>query len=228
MGILSTLWDVTIGQLTSPSNAGPRPVTNDDLVPIVQRLGYESNLLDDVLAEADGLAATSVPVATDAGAAIARIGDDLKFITEHTYKVVLPHSMAWLHGAIVSKHITKLLADLTKLEKEVAALIKWRASEHSWRVKHVDPELAQYEKFQAAFNGWPTQVLTAVHGWFTTPQQFATFAVPVIVAPIVNYLSIGANRPTLDNLTLLILQASPDRYRYAVAAFEAMLDQDWP
>jgi hypothetical protein len=228
VGIIGTLWDATVGLLTNPSSAGPRPLTADDLVPIVSGLKYESQVIDDVFGEADGLAAVEVVSATDAGAQIDNVAQHLHFITEHTYKTVLPHSMAWLRGNIVQRYVTPLQHRTTKLEGEVKALDKWETQIKQWRSKTVDPTLDDYRTFRKWFDKWPTDVLNNVHDWFQHQQSFSDFAVPIIARPFVNYLSADAHRQLLDDLTLIVLDASPDRYRHAVAAFEAMLDQDWP
>lgn len=227
-GILSTLWDVTVGQLTNPSSAGPAPITSDDLVPIVQGLAYEGRVIDDVFREADGLAATDVVVATDVAAQIDNVAQHLKFITEHTYKTVIPHSMAWLRGNIVQKYVTPLQHRMTKAESDIDALDKWETTIKAWRIRTVDPTLQAYTQFQQWFDKWPIDVLNTVHDWFLHQQSFSDFATPLIARPLVNYLSDDAHHPLLDDLTLLVINASPDRYRYAVAAFETMLDAEWP
>lgn len=227
-GILGTLWDVTVGQLINPSSAGPAPITSDDLVPIVQGLAYEGRVLDDVFSEADGLAATDVLVATDAGAQVDNLAQHLKFITEHTYKTVIPHSLAWLRGNIVQKYVTPLQHRTTKLESEVKALDKWEGQIKTWRSKTVDPTLQAYTQFQQWFDKWPLSVLNTVHDWLTHQQTFSDFATPLVARPLVNYLSDDSHHQLLDDLTLLIVNASPDRYRYVIGAFESILDMDYP
>lgn len=227
-GILGALWDATVGQLTNPASAGPAPLTNDDLVPLVQGLKYEARLIDDVFNEADGLNATTVVVATDVGAQLRKVAQADRFAIEHTYKTVLPNSLSWLRGDVVLHLIDPLRKRVKRVEGQATSFAKWETDIKLWRSRRVDPTLQAYDGFAKWFNEWPLNALNVLHGWLTTPGKFSDFAVPIIARPLVAYVAADDHQQLLDDLLQSLVVASPDRYRYVVAAFEMMLDQEWP
>ena len=185
-------------------------------------------VIDDVFAQAADQAAVGTVEAIAAGGDLRNAIQDVKFSIEHTYKTVIPHSMAWLKGDIVRLYITPLRSRVGKLENRVTALETWRADIHKWRIGVVDPTLADFHSFKRFWQSWPLDVVTQFRQWINKPDTFATYFTPVIVPRAIAYLGNDANLPLLDALLTELVDASPDRYRHVVAAFETMLDLEWP
>lgn len=198
---------ILTGGLISPSAAGPNPITVDDLVPILDDINYRFTVIADVFQAADDSAAKSVTAATDAATQMEVVGQNVKDITEHTYTIVIPHSLSWLAGYIVSHFISPLEDRVGKLESSVAFLLGWRNQIDDWRHLFVDPHLEQWIGFKQFFDGWPQGVLFRWHDYFDNPGHFAEWATPPLVGPIVAYLGQPAHETSRDNLSRIMVDA---------------------
>ena len=196
--------------LINPSAAGPRQVTLDDLVPVLEDIAYRFSIVSDVLQDADNQATSSILAATEAADQAEVIGQDVKDITEHTYTVVIPHSMSWLAGYIVSHFITPLEERVGKLESSVAFLMGWRGQIDSWRRNFVDPNVEKWVGFREWFDAWPQGILFRWKDYFDNPVHFADWATAPLVGPIVAYIADPAHKQTRDNLTLILSGALRD------------------
>lgn len=198
---------VALDALTNAAPAGSRPLTGDDLVNFIVDVHYAIQIIDDVLTTADHAAQGMVTVATDVGAQIEEIGLNVKDITTHTYDVVLPHSMAWLYGYTESHDLVPIRVRLNAVESGIRFLMGWRGQIDSWRKNHVDPELTAWRSFKSWFDTWPTNVITIWHDWFAAPGDFATWAAPPLIGPIVSYLANPQHKVSRDNLAAIMLRA---------------------
>lgn len=194
-------------QFIDPSEAGPRSLTVDDIMPILADVAYRFSIVADVLNNADQQADSSVTAATEAATQLEVIGQDVKDTTERIVFTILPHSMAWLSGYLVSKFITPLQAAVAELKSSVAFLMGWRGQIDTWRKDHVDPELETWEQFHAYFIGWPTAVLAVLHDWLQYPDHFAQWAAAPLIGPLVSYLAAPEHKQTRDALTSIVAQA---------------------
>lgn len=206
MSILGVL-DVLARALISPAAGGPRPITVDDLVPIMDDISYRFSIVGDVLKAADDSASRAVIVASDTATQAEVIGQDVKDITEHTYGVVIPHSMSWLAGYLVSHFIAPLQERMSKAESDIRFLLGWRSQIDVWRHDFVDPNVEKWIGFHEWFTGWPQGVLFRWHDYFDNPAHFADWATAPLVGPIVAYLAAAEHRQSRDNLSRIMVDA---------------------
>lgn len=196
-----------IDQIINPSDAGPGTPTWDELVPRFQDIKYMLQVLDDALQNADAVATSSVTVATDAATQAEKIGQNVKDIVHHTYDVVIPHSLSWLAGYIVSHFITPIHERLDKDESNIRFLLGWRAQIVAWRNEFVDPNIELWVGFRKFFDGWPQGVLFRWHDYFEHPGNFADWAAPPLIGPLVSYLAAPEHKTTRDALASIMVNA---------------------
>lgn len=196
-----------IDVLGSTTNAGAGPVTSEELQPVIADIGVAFTVINDVLDHADRQAQLAVTAATDAAAQIEKVGQDLNDITGHTYRVVIPHSLSWLAGYVVTTWIDPIRGRLDKAESSIRFILGWRGQIDTWRHDHVDPTLAAYEGFRKWFDTWPQGVLFKWHDWFQHPARFASWAAPTLVRPIVSDLGTPAYQAERDVLALTMVDA---------------------
>lgn len=200
LGVLS-------GDLINPAAAGPRALTVDDLMPILSDIQYRFSVVADALGAADQSARNSVTAATDAATQAEVIGQDVKDITEHTYTIVIPHSLSWLAGYLVSHFITPILERLNKDESDIRFLLGWRGQIDVWRHRFVDPNVERWVGFHDWFVTWPQSILFRWKEYFDHPDEFGAWAAAPITGPLVAYLAAPEHKTTRDNLTRIIAQA---------------------
>src|SRR5947209_6687492 len=196
-----------IDSLANPQGAGGDPVTMDTLGPVLADIASALTILKDTMDSADSKSQEAVTAATDAGTQVEEIGSDVKQISEHTIHVIIPHSLSWLAGYVVSHWIDPLRADVAYLKDRVAFLLGWRGQIDSWRHNFVDPNVEKWVGFREWFTTWPQSILFRWHEWFEKPDEFAQWAAPPLVGPIVSYLAAQGHRQTRDNLMLIMLRA---------------------
>lgn len=194
-------------QLINPSQAGPRGVTVDDLMPILSEITYRFSIVADVLQNADQQADASVTAATDAATQIETIGQDVKDSTERIVQTILPHSMAWLSGYIVSHFVTPLQQRMDAAESSIRFLLGWRGQIDTWKNDWVTPHLTDWINFDDFFYTWPISVLMTWRDWFAAPDQFAQWAAAPLIGPLVSYLAAPEHKTTRDNLMAIVAQA---------------------
>lgn len=205
---------VLIDALANPDSAGPRGATIED----VQLLGIEIasalGVIKDTMDSADSKSQEAVTVATDTAGQLERIGFNIKDITEHTYTVMVPHSLSWLAGFIVTKWIDPLRHDVAELQHQVKFLLGWRGQINTWRKDWVDPNINQWRAWHTWFDTWPRSVLFRWHDYFEHPAHFASWAAPTLVNPIVSLLAGRRFKVARDALALMLVESwsdEPDR-----------------
>lgn len=223
MSAIATGLGVLIDTLDGSAGGGNAQVTQDDLVPVIRDIVAAFTVIKDALDAADKAATASVTAATDAATQIEQIGSDVKDITEHTYQVVIPRSMSWLAGYLISGAVDQVRsvigADLHKID----FLDGWRGQIDTWRNDHVDPELTAWRSFKAWFDTWPTSILTTWHGWFQRPAEFGAWAAPPLIGPLVSYLADGQHKRLRDDLSLILVKAWTDEPTLVMDAVIAWL-----
>src|SRR6266702_78261 len=151
---------------------------------------------------------------------LAKLGDDLKTITEHTYDVVIPHSLSYLNGYVFSHGIVPLRNTVSSIEKEMGALSGRVSVLEFWRRDYADPHIRDWRRFNSWFHEWPIGVVTQWHEWFQHPHDFALWAAAPMIGPLVSYLAADEHKQTRDNLGLIILDSWTEDTR---SAWEAWL-----
>lgn len=177
------------------------------LVNLGEWIDWLTSVIGDVFAAAKGAEDYSERWATEAGQQIAEIGSDLKQITDHTYQVVIPHSMSWLAGYAVTHWIDPIRADLQALHKAVNQLGLALAALQQWRQHRADPLLNAWAGFHEWFSGWPQSVLFRWHGYFQRPGEFGDWAAAPITGPIISYLADPQHKTSRDNLAAIMVDA---------------------
>lgn len=180
------------------------------------------NVVNDVFGAAKGAEAISQGVSHDAGVKIEAIGRYTKDITEHTYNIVIPHSLSWLYGYIESKDLVPLRQRLGRDESNIRFLLGWRGQIDNWKNNYVDPQLAKDKAFIQWFDTWPLQVVSRWHQWFQHPEQFAQWATPNLIGPIISYLAAPPDKKSRDALSLVMVRAwaeAPESTFEAVTAW---------
>jgi hypothetical protein len=194
-------------QLVNPDSAGPGAITADDFVAIMRDIEYRFSLVADVFDNMDQQANASVTAATGAATQIEVIGQDVKDTTERIVQTIIPHSMAWLSGYIVSHFITQLQQSVKELQSNVSFLMGWRNQIDAWRNEFVDPNVELWVGFRQFFDGWPQGILFRWKDYFDNPDHFAQWAAAPLIGPLVSYLAAPEHKQTRDNLTDIIAKA---------------------
>lgn len=160
------------------------------------------------------------------GKDLEQIVGDQDWMWHHLVEVILPHTNQYLIGYVWSKGIIPLKVQLGRDEKTIRFLMGWRGQIDSWRKNTVDPELADWLRFHHWFNVNAAGPIATLAGWLKTPSRFASWAVPVITRPLVDYLATTASTGTVDELAAVVVDASPDVWRHVEAAAAAILNQE--
>ena len=196
-----------IRALTNPAPAGSGSVNPDELNSILGNVVDALQIIKDTFDAGDNASNEMVTAATDAAQQIETIGQNLKDITEHTYGVVIPNSLSWTIGYVVSHLIDPLRRSIAILNLEVAKLEQWEAEIKVWRARWVDPQLALWVGFRQWFDEWPRGVLFTVHDWLQHPNVFAQWAAPPLIGPLVSYLAGQPHKQSRDALALIMVNA---------------------
>ncbi len=193
--------------LLNPDAAGPGAVTVDDLVPVLEDISYRFSIVADVFQAMDQQANSSVTAATEAATQIEVIGQDVKDTTERIVQTILPHSMSWLSGYLVSHFISPLEARMSAAESNIRFLLGWRDQIDAWRKEFVDPNVELWVGFRQFFDGWPQGILFRWKDYFDNPDHFAQWAAAPLIGPLVAYLAAPEHKQTRDNLTEIMANA---------------------
>jgi hypothetical protein len=214
------------GSLVNPDSAGPGAVTVDDLVPVLEDISYRFSIVADVFQAMDQQANASVTAATEAATQIEVIGQDVKDTTERIVQTIIPHSMSWLSGYIVSHFITQLQQAVKELQSNVSFLMGWRNQIDAWRNEFVDPNVELWVGFRQFFDGWPQGILFRWKDYFDNPDHFAQWAAAPLIGPLVSYLAAPEHKQTRDNLTDIIAKAWAEESDDILTAVYAFLLAD--
>lgn len=210
MGLLTSVVGQLIGALRNATAAGGT-LNADSIQPLVSLVQYLADYVRDVFENADSNAGRDAALGGYAGDDIAQVAQDLADITDHTYTVVVPHSLAWLRGNVIVTLVDPLRKLVAGINREVKFLLGWRSQIDTWRNKFVDPNLSLWIGFHKWFYQWPIGVLRTWHDWFQHPAQFAAWATPPLIGPIIGYLADPAHELTRDNLSQIMLNAWHER-----------------
>lgn len=178
-------------------------------------ISWFATFVTDVFGAARGGEDASEQWAANARDGMVKIGDDLKAITEHTYQTVIPHSLSWLDGHIFQTGISPLRREAASMEKEIGTVTGEVNALRIWRTHKADPDLNSYVAFRGWFDKWPTDVLNTWHEWFAHPHNFALWAAPPLIGPLVSYLAAPEHKQTRDNLGLIVLDSWSEDTRTA-------------
>jgi hypothetical protein len=214
------------GQLVNPASAGPGAITADDFVSIMRDIEYRFSLVADVFDDMDQQANSSVTAATAAATQIEVIGEDVKDTTERIVQTIIPHSMAWLSGYMVSHFISPLQSAVKELQSDVSFLMGWRNQIDSWRHEFVDPNVELWVGFRQFFDGWPQSILFRWKDYFDNPDDFAQWATAPLIGPLVAYLAAPEHKQTRDNLTDIIAKAWAEESQDILTSVYAFLLAD--
>jgi hypothetical protein len=154
------------------------------------------------------------------------IGDDistfeynLQSVDGHIVDVIIPHSLAYLEGLIKSQHVAPVKTDLSGILKELAQLKKDEAADAAWISSTGKPKLAGLLNWQAGVIKTDIPAINTLRGWLSKPQTFATWAAPLLAAPILGVLTSPAEAQLRNALALELVDAwaaEPDRIWTAV------------
>lgn len=193
--------------LIPTDTAGAGPVDGETFAVAMASIVEALTVLADTMDSADSKSQEAVTAATDAATQLEEVGSDVKLISEHTINTIIPHSLSWLAGYVMSHWIAPLRADVAWLKDRVNFILGWRDQIDTWRHKFVDPNVERWIGFHQWFVTWPQSVLFRWHEWFDKPAEFAQWATPPLVGPIVSYLAAPGHKQTRDNLMLIMLRA---------------------
>lgn len=199
--------------------AGSIGAVRDAVLQLGQAIDWLTGITQDVFGAAKGGENYSERWATQAGEGIAKLGDDLKAITEHTYDTVIPRSLSWLDGYIVAHQIDPLRLRIAQEQHQIDFLMGWRSQIDTWRHKFVDPHIEQWIGWRKWFDGWPQGVLYRWHDWFQHPAGFGQWAAPPVAGPLVAYIADRQHERLRDDLALILVKSwatEPDRIWTAV------------
>jgi len=191
-------------------NAGGANVTFDDLSAVLINIRAGFLMINDALDHADREANLAVTAATEAATQAEAVGQDVNDITRHTYTVVIPHSLSWLAGYVVTTWVDPIRHTLATHEHQIKFLMGWRGQIDTWRHKTVDPELGRWRAFDRWFKTWPTSTLNRYHQWLLHPADFGKFWAPYIVRPLVAWLGSQAHTQERDVLSLMLVDSWTD------------------
>ena len=158
------------------------------------------------------------------GKDLEQLAGDQDWMWHHLVTVILPRTNRFLIGYVWSKGIVPLRGQLAKDEKLLRFLMGWRGQIDHWRQHTVDPELASWLEFHHWFNVNAAPPISTLAGWLRNPGTFAKWAVPILTDPIVVYLATRARQATVDELSALVADVSPDVWRHWESAAAAILN----
>lgn len=168
---------------------------------------FMAGMMADVFVNAKQGETRSFAKSTDAGQQIAKLGSDIKEITQHTYDVVIPGSLSWLYGHVEQKDLVPIRHRLDGVETAVRLLGNWRHIIDNWRNSYVDPLLHGWQQFIH----WWDQNFSVPAGmlieWVNHPAEFGKWAAAPLIGPIIGYLSLPEHKQSRDNLSQLMVKA---------------------
>jgi hypothetical protein len=233
MGLLGDAAGAALGALLG-GGGGSGGVTRDELVNPMLYLKFVGETVDGVFKEANRFFESSLAEAQKARVDIRHVGNDIKVITEHTYNVVIPHSMQWLEGDIVRKFISPINARLRTDEKAILTLQKWQADIISWRNKIVDPTVVAWRAFDHYYNTShgnepsPRNGVGILLQWLAQPDLFAAYIMPAISKPFSAWYGNDRNQGDRDIMLRMIWDNSPEVFRHMRHAMDELLDSEYP
>jgi hypothetical protein len=142
---------------------------------------------------------------------------------QHLFNRVLPASLAWLDGKLMTHEIVPIKQRLSADESDIRFLLGWRGQINFWRENTVDPTVIAYRNFWDYFKGKPRAAVDTWVGWFEHPGEFGTWAAAPMIGPLIGYLANPDHTGTRDNLTRIIVDVSPRVWRHVEAAAVAVL-----
>lgn len=211
MSIGSVTLGAVIDALTAAQGAGPDPVSEDELAPTLNNISVALQTLSDTLDQADEASADAVTTATDVATKIEQMGQDLSDTLDRLLDTIIPHSLSWLAGYIVSSYIDPINDRIDALTSRVESLEDRATALESWRSDRVDPILDNYQAWRQWFDTWPQGILFRWHDWFAKPEGFVDWVGDMLVGPTVSYLGDKDHRETRDNLAEILIKAWSER-----------------
>lgn len=225
--LAGALLDQLVGALKNPASAGSSGESLDVIVG--ERWVETVEALKGILwvdGQVHGAWLASQPIARQIGKDLEEIAGNIDHTVKRLVTVIIPHSEAHLVGYVFSTGIVPLRVQVRALQSSVRFLMGWRGQIDTWKKDHVDPELAAWEQFYTWFRRNALPSIQTLNEWLKRPGTFAKWAVPILSDPIVVYLATTAKQATVDELTRLVVDHSPDVWRHVETAAVAILLQE--
>ena len=221
------LLDQLVNALRNPATAGDS--TEQLSIAVTERWIETVDALKGILwidAQVHGAWLWSQSRARQIGKDLEQIAGDQDWLWHHLTEVILPHTESYLVGYIFSHGIVPLRREIAEVQKSIRFLMGWRGQIDYWRKRQVDPQLAAWHQFSVWFDRNARQPIQTVAQWLKTPGSFSRWAVPVLASPLVDYLATKADARTADELARLVVDHTPDVWRYVEAAAAAILNTE--
>lgn len=157
------------------------------------------------------------------GQDLAKVGAEHRATWDDFLSGVYAADMRLLQDEIRTKAPKSAAQGVTVLDRQVSRLDKSIAVLQAWRKSTADPELRQWEQFRAAWNKTYGPIVNRWGLWFSTPSDFAAWA----VGPLVAYLSAvpgtSAQKQARDILSSAMLQGWNERPELTWQAIQTWL-----
>lgn len=200
-----------IDALTGAQGAGPDPVSEDELAPTLNNISVALQIISDTFDALNEASQDAVTTATDVATKVEGIGQDVSDVLDRLIDTIIPHSLSWLDGYIVSSYIDPINDRIDALTSRVESLEDRVSTLESWRSDKADPILDNYQAWRQWFDTWPQGILFRWHDWFAKPEGFVDWVGDMLVGPTVSYLGDKDHRETRDNLAEIMVKAWTER-----------------
>lgn len=151
-----------------------------------------------------------------------------RIINAHIINDIIPSSTHHATGRLYNSDIKPLKDRLFGDELRIAGIQGTLDSDTSWIDNHGRPYVKWLEPF--ANTVWPAIApwIGTLGGWIGNPASLADFIVDPLAGKLVVYYADPNHQQTRDNLVELLINASPDRFRYVEDAALAILQSPYP
>lgn len=214
-----------IDALTGAQGAGPDPVSEDELAPTLNNIAVAIQIISDTFDAAEEATTDAVTSANDTATSMSNIAQDLSDAIDRLLSTIIPHSLQWVIGYMVSNYIDAINDRLDTIDSRLDALEDWKGGIDSWRNDRVDPAIDNYVDWRQWFDSWPQEILYKWHDWFAKPEGFVDWVGDMLVGPTVSYLGDDNHKDLRDDLTEIMVGAWTETPRDVWAEIEEFLTQ---
>lgn len=145
---------------------------------------------------------------------------------ERLFNTIIPNSLSWLDGRTHQWVDTKYDWQINAFWNYWRAQWKYDEAVTRWADTWVDPNLQHWITW---FDTWHTRVENVSFTWtewFKHPDQFGDWGAPPLIGPTIEYYTKPEHKPSRDNMTQIIVDATADMPEHVEGAIMAWLLTD--
>jgi hypothetical protein len=165
--------------------------------------------------------------ADDAGKQIGhdfeQVEGDIEADFDYVVNTILPHSLQYLYGLIVSKNLHGISTDITDLTNQLKTLTTTVKKDDDWIDQTGKPDLSKLLAWMQYVQTHDQPAIDVLIKWLASPSTFGQFAAAPIVGPLIQYLAASAHSESRDNMMLVIMNALQEKPDDVFTAFTEWL-----